>query len=246
MAPMAKSVAKKSSASTEKGVTPVDAEIIKGGEILNVEKPKGVAVLDGDILNSDGSEKGLTVPDEELALEEDEMEEAQIIKDAQLEVEKKITDTFNPRFVKTLKRLSYYLSKIGLPFDEACKMVRYDGAKMREIIKLYPVIQELIELKELEYKAELMGTVSSKARSGNDKLAQWLLETRFPNEFGSKKKGTPESEDMLGAAISFIQQSGDSSSLVRRDQQSGRAVIFGKGAGAAEVAKRLGMRDSLI
>lgn len=147
----------------------------------------------------------------------------------QKKIDKHITETFPPEFCNMLKRFAYYLSTVGLSFEEACLMVRFDPEDMTDKIREYPIIQELIDIKELEYKVKLIKTVSRDAMEGNEKLAQWLLERRFPAEF-NPKKGTgsarEDSEDLLGAAISFIQQTSDSNPLIK--QTSGKAFLIRK------------------
>lgn len=160
-----------------------------------------------------------------------EYSDAELLAD-QMQVEKKIMETFPPEFVATLKRFAYYLSTVGLAFEEACIMVRFKPEDMTEKIKKFPIIQELIDVKELEYKVSLIKAVSKKATTGDDKLAMWLLERRFPHEFNPKKgSGAPNSdnEDLLGAAIEFIQKSSDKNPLVK--ETSGRAFLFKKNSG---------------
>jgi len=145
-----------------------------------------------------------------------------------LEINKK----FPPEFREVLKRLSYYLSIVGLDFEEACLMVRFDPEDMAAKIKEFPIIQELIDIKELEYKVALIKTVSHKATTGDDKLAQWLLERRFPQEFNPKKgSGVLEksNDDLMGMAIEFIQRNSDTNPLIK--ETSGRAFLFKKNSG---------------
>lgn len=147
----------------------------------------------------------------------------------QKKIGEKIRETFPPEFCQLLARFSYYLSTVGLDFNEACLMVRFDPKDMTEKIKEYPIIQELIDVKELEYKVNLIKVVSQKAKKGDDKLAQWILERRFPQEFNPKKgTGTPEkqSADLMAMAVEFIQKSSDSNPLIK--ETSGRAFMIKK------------------
>ena len=78
-----------------------------------------------------------------------------------------------------------------------------------------PLVSRIIEMKELSYKRDLMSTLSAKARGGDDKLAQWLLERRYPEEFYVSKR-SPQGggdEDILFQAIEFVQKNGDSSPI---------------------------------
>ena len=75
------------------------------------------------------------------------------------------------------------------------------------------IIEKIIIVKELEYKKDLIHTLSTKART-DDKLAQWLLERKY-SEYNTKRKGGPDtSDDLLRDAIEFVQNNQDSSPLV--------------------------------
>lgn len=163
-------------------------------------------------------------------------------------IEKKILAELPAELVHTLQRLSYYLASVGLEFDEACRIVRCAPETMRAHIAQYPIIQELIDLKELRYKTDLIKTISHKAIEGkDDKLAQWLLERRFPGEFNPKKgsgAGGGESDvDLLGIAMEFIQKTGDSTPLIK--ETSGRAFVLKKNSGEQIVTAVQQVRDIL-
>jgi len=150
----------------------------------------------------------------------------------QKKIDETIMRSFPSEFVGVLKLLAYYLSTIGLDFKEACMMIRFDPKDMEKKIKEFPIIQELINIKELLYKADLIKAVSKKALSGDEKLAQWLLERRFPHEFNPKKgTGIPSDNgnDLLAAAVEFIQKSDDVNPLVH--ETSGRAFLIKKNSG---------------
>ncbi|HEC64409.1 MAG TPA: hypothetical protein ENI23_03865 [bacterium] len=147
----------------------------------------------------------------------------------QKKIESKLSKEFPQEFLAILKRLSYYLSLIGLDFNEACQMIRFDPKDMEEKIREHPIIQDLIDIKILEYKVSLIKSVSKQAITGDHKLAQWLLERRFPNEFNPKKgigilPTDPDRE--LAGVIEFIQRSSDSTPLIK--ETAGRAYLFKK------------------
>lgn len=128
-------------------------------------------------------------------------------------------------FVSQLQNIVYYTSKVGLSLEDACKLADFDYEEFKAIVDSNRLVRGILEKKELEYKKDLLHTLSAKARSGDDKLAQWLLERRFP-EFSTKNKGQGNDEDLLGMAISFIQKSGNSTPLV--SETSGKAFIIRK------------------
>lgn len=136
-------------------------------------------------------------------------------------------DRLEPEMLKKLKRLVYYTSKVGLSREESCKLVDLDYAFFEKLVSTNRAVATVIEKKDLEYKKDLLYTLSQKARSGDDKLAQWLLERRFPDEFSTKRAGTSDrEEDLLFQAISFVQKNGDSQGLI--NEASGQAMIIRK------------------
>lgn len=158
-------------------------------------------------------------------------------------VERQLAEILPASMLKPIKRIAYYIAKVGLPVHEACQIVGYELAQFKKMTVKYPLILRLVEMKSLEYKKDLLTTISTKARdSGDDKLALWLLERRFPEEFNPKKGGNPgEGEDLLGMAIEFIQRSGDGSPLVT--ERSGKAFVLKKGNATA--ADRKVVKDFL-
>lgn len=192
----------------------------------------------------------LAVQDAELSVEgafgnDAEKDQIQFERDL---IEKRITAQFNPEFVKILKRIAYYLSKVGLSLKETLQLVQVNETDFDVKRRLYPVISELISLKELEYKADLLATISSKARTGNDKLGTWLLQSRYPDEYNKRKGngegGGDDEGDLVAMGVEFVQKHGDSSPMVT--ERSGRAFVITKnGSGAtrdirAEIQKMLG------
>lgn len=136
-----------------------------------------------------------------------------------------------------LRKISFQLSKNGMRLEEACLLANYDYNRFQDYLDSNPLVSRIIDVKELQYKRDLMETLSDKARSGDDKLAQWLLERRYPEEFGSKKKA-PDSDDgnILVQAIEYIQRRGDNDPLV--SETSARAIVIKKD-GSGEVIKKL-------
>lgn len=159
-------------------------------------------------------------------------EDRSVLEDMKV-IEKKIEKLFPPDFVQVLKRLAYYLSNVGLEFDEACKMVRFSPEDMKKKIEKFPVIQDLVDTKILEYKMGLIKTVSAKGLGGDEKMAMWLLERRFPGEFNPKKgsgSGNNEDQDLLGMAIEYVRKTSTANPLIK--EESGRAFIIKKNSAA--------------
>lgn len=130
--------------------------------------------------------------------------------------------TLTPQDYSILKTIASAIGKDGLQLNEACMIANVSTDTFRQMAEKFPIIQRVISIKEIEYKHMLLRALSKRARSGDDKVSQWLLESRYPEEFGSKRqrKGSDDS-DLLGAAISFIQESGDRDHLVRKEVRLG-------------------------
>lgn len=139
--------------------------------------------------------------------------------------------------LKNTKRLAYYIGRVGLSLDEACVLTDMDPEWFLNQMKLNPVIEKVIKIKELEYKKDLLSTLSRKARGGDDKMSMWLLERRYPGEFGTRKRadGSSSDGDLIFEAIEFIQKNGDNTPLV--GETSGRAISVRKGGNKNLVQK---------
>ena len=144
-----------------------------------------------------------------------------------LNTQKKIADIFSPEMVKVFMRVAHEISETGLSEKEAVLVSGYNYKKFQYLKEKFPVVQELIDLKDVEYKRDLLRNISRRAKQNDDKVAQWLLEARYPTEFNKRKgsqMGDDGGESMLAAAISFVRKTGDRNSLVSED--SGRAFII--------------------
>jgi len=133
-------------------------------------------------------------------------------------VEMELTEKYSEPMVKLFKRLSYELSVIGLPLEDACLIVGLDFDKVQQLINTDAAVERLIKLKDLEYKRGLLEVVSTKSKT-DDKLSMWMLERRYPSEFNPRKGnggGDGESDNIVKQAITFIQVNGDNQPLVAR------------------------------
>lgn len=135
---------------------------------------------------------------------------------------------FSDEDIELFQRLSYEISIVGLSEEEACLMVNYDFEKLVQLRTKNKTVDRLFKLKNLEYKRGMLKTLSQRARAGDDKLALWLLEAKYPEEFNRRKGtgggGDGDGEDMLGAALEFVRTNTDASGLIR--QESARALVF--------------------
>lgn len=126
---------------------------------------------------------------------------------------------------KTLQKIAVNVGKDGMTLEEACVLANVDYENLKAQAIKFPVILKIVRMKELEYKKMLLKTISQKARSGDDKLALWLLERRHPEEYGGGKRGNGGGDgggqDLLGMAIDFIQSAGDKEPIVRKQLRVG-------------------------
>lgn len=170
--------------------------------------------------------KQLEIENDELELQSTSLEE---------QAKKELT----PHMIKVLKKIAYYTSKVGLTLSESCALVDIDYDKFQEEMKITPIISKVIKMKELEYKKDLMYTISQRAKSGDDKLAQWLLERRYPEEFGMKKSpGGGDGEDIFLQAFAMIRKRGDTNLI---NPEAGRAVVVTRSSITPEKPKELSM-----
>ena len=144
-------------------------------------------------------------------------------------IQQKIADEFTMEIVKMLMRVAHEISVIGLSEKEAVLISGYDYKMFTEMKEKHPIVQELIELKDLEYKRELLKNLSSKAMKSDDKVAQWLLEARYPAEYNKRKGGPKGSEEdgqgMIAMALEFVRKTdGGENSLIK--EESGRAFLI--------------------
>jgi len=140
-------------------------------------------------------------------------------------LESQIAEKYPEEWVTIFKRLAYEIAVIGLPLSEACMIVSVDQEKLAILMKNDPLVERLIKTKDLEYKRALLKTVSIKAKN-DDKVSQWLLQARYPDEFNPRKGSAGaggDTNDLLGVAIEFVQKSGDSSPLVT--ERSGKITM---------------------
>ena len=148
------------------------------------------------------------------------------IKSSSIEFE--LGERYNDEFIALLRKLAYEVSVVGLPVPEACVYVGIDYEKLVGTMQKDPTIERMIKAKEIEYKRNLMVPISEKAKT-DEKVSQWLLQGRYPDEFNTRKGskgGGGDGEDLLGIAMEFIQKSGDNTPLVT--ERSGKAFIIKK------------------
>jgi len=120
-----------------------------------------------------------------------------------------------------LKKIAYFIAIVGLNRKDSLKIVDISEDEFLKIIENYPIFGKVVEIKELQYKKDLILTLSKKARDGDDKLALDILTARYPKEFGKGRRSNENEDNTLSDAIEFIQQTGDSSPLIKEESGYG-------------------------
>lgn len=144
-------------------------------------------------------------------------------------LESEVLTHFTTSQIKIIKKLVYYTSQIGLTIEEACTLTNFPFEDLKNIMQKEPLVAKIISMKELEFKKDMLHTVAVRARNGDDKLALWLLERRYPEQFAQQKNRPSEDKDknFLFQAIEFIQRSGDSAPLVSNG--SSQSIVVKQG-----------------
>lgn len=93
----------------------------------------------------------------------------------------------------------------GMSLEESCVLTGYPEEDMKILIERDPKIAAVIRKKNLEFKHKHLVVV------GNDpKKADWMLERRFPEEFGKNADLTPpQSVNILQLIMQDIQNGYD-------------------------------------
>ena len=118
-----------------------------------------------------------------------------------------------------VRRMGHYIFTAGHTQEEAALLSGIDYDAFEILAKEFPVINKIIQLKELMYKHTLMRSISRSARQ-DERKAEWLLERRFPEEFAKKRASSEDAirSDIFSEAVRFVQENGDSEPLISGDK----------------------------
>lgn len=129
-------------------------------------------------------------------------------------------DKSEEQIIEELKQKSKNIIKYiddGLNENDAILFAGLSQIEYSEMLKKVPAIKDLVNKAIVGYKHKLIKTVSETAGQGDSKMAQWLLEKKFGEEFNQKVKdgvGNNTAMDMLFAAVKHVQQDGSSTTLI--------------------------------
>ena len=93
----------------------------------------------------------------------------------------------------------------GLTMDDALTLAEWTNEDFELFKKTNERFAQLVERKKVEYKKALMTPITNEIKGGDAKLAQWMLERQFHNEFSSKKRPNEEPSNPISVIINQIQ-----------------------------------------
>jgi hypothetical protein len=155
--------------------------------------------------------------------------------------EKQMVKKLDSNTLMAMKKLAYYVATVGLSFEESCELVRYEPEEVNTLIQSHPYIGRYLRLKEIEFKKDLLKILSLQAKDNkNEKWAEWMLRSRFPEEFGTpKQRNSGSSEDevtkSLTAMLHTIRKDGQGNTLVEEKKML-RMINNGNGLATDELA----------
>lgn len=130
--------------------------------------------------------------------------------------ETKLSNNYDESQIKQFRTIGAFIMQ-GMDIEEACVLSRIDPRMFASMASVDPAIRTFIAFKQVSYKAKLMRVVSSRAIDGmNEKLAGWILERRYRDEWGSKNptEGSGAAEDAIAQGIEYIRLNGDTTPVV--------------------------------
>lgn len=116
---------------------------------------------------------------------------------------------------KVKKVIEYILN--GLSENDAAHLAGYSTVAYDDMKEEFPKVADRINLTLVEYKHNLLKTLSAAANDGDEKLAQWLLEKQFPEEFNQKARAVVTEDtqgNLLLAAIRQVQEGNTMTTLI--------------------------------
>lgn len=102
----------------------------------------------------------------------------------------------------------------GLSESDALTLVEWTEDEYSNYKKNNARYEQLTQRKKVEYKAKLMKPITKEIEKGDARLAQWMLERQFHNDFSNKKKPEPEQTNPIAVIINQIQNAPERSSLL--------------------------------
>ena len=119
----------------------------------------------------------------------------------------------SPKQLNAVKEICHAIGEVGLSLDDASLRARISREELDTLTLHVPEIKTAIRLKQVEYKYKLLQVVTRQAtESGDVKMAMWLLEKQFSEDFDSSVKsklaqmGNNTGDDILEMAFSVVRK----------------------------------------
>lgn len=139
-------------------------------------------------------------------------------------LEKKLS----PKQLSDIQEIGLAIGSVGLSLEDACLRSRVSKEELDNLIIYVPEIATYLRLKKVEYKYKLLSTVTKHATDNGDvKIAMWLLEKNYADEYDSSVKkdlarmDRQNQGDVVEMAFAFIRRQNSNSMPV--NEASGKA-----------------------
>lgn len=106
------------------------------------------------------------------------------------------------------------IGNVGLSLNDACLRSRISRDELEALWIHVPEIKTYIQLKQVEYKYKLLNVVTNDAiQNGNVKIASWLLERQYAEEYDSSMKkdmakvSRSSQDDVVEMAFAYVRRS---------------------------------------
>lgn len=107
----------------------------------------------------------------------------------------------------------------GMSLDESAILALMHPDTLKELLEKHPEVRAFVTFKLTSYKAKLLRTITNSATtSGGDKVAGWLLERKFGEEYGQKKAEDTSDDSrrhILDEGVRHVREAGDSVPLIQ-------------------------------
>jgi hypothetical protein len=133
-----------------------------------------------------------------------------------------LKDKVGGEMYKKLRIVGAFLVQ-GMSLDESAILALMHPDTLKKLLEEHPEVRAFVTFKLTSYKAKLLRTITNSAvMSGGDKVAGWLLERKFGEEFGAKKvadQGEDSRKHLLDEGLRHVREAGDSVPLIQSSKK---------------------------
>jgi hypothetical protein len=126
--------------------------------------------------------------------------------------------------LKSVQEIGLAIGTVGLSLDDACLRSRVTKEELDNWILYCPELKTYLNLKQVEYKYKLLDVVTKHATTNGDvKIAMWLLEKHYGNEYDSSlkkdiaKMNRENSDDVVEMAFAFVRRTSNADMPVNKN-----------------------------